>query len=668
MVRKLYPKFLLCLTLCCLTQGAFANTPLVIEITEGIDQVPVETGDVDQQINTSFVQNIEAEDIRDTQLGLAQVIQNQSGIQVRQIGGLGSQALVSIRGKSSDQVMIYLDGMLLNNAAGGSVDLSHINASQIARVEIYKDVVPVEFSQASNGGVINIITHRGSQIARTTFNAGLGSFSTQKANFSVANFYNNWQYVLTGNHVNSVNNFPFVNENGTFHNPDDDETQNRNNNNFSQQSLLGKIVQKISDTRTIQYQAEVQRNVKHIPSTNNSVQTKSNLSVDNQAFQLAYSDKNLAYNKLEMKMAFKGGTKKTIYDDSDRYIGLDKKLITQDIQLIESGAFLKFNQNRYQIINRTDLRYESLVLDDAFEPDANKSNVRRTLSSALQSNIYFFNKKLIVSPATRYFLSLDDFSGNTFTESGFNNQLEKTYDTFASQVGLRYQFSNKFQFKTNAGQYYRLPNYIELFGARGYIGSNETLKPENGINFDIGFELSNIVLSNTFTGINWDLSAFHSIIEDEISYSFNARGEGKPSNNLSSTISGLEQNLSVELFFDTKIVSNTTLQLPLNKSALDNVKLLAGRPLWLQTTRFEHTQDKWNFFLEHNWESSYYFDTEQRLLNPAKMILSSGFDYQVKSLKLSYEFNNILEEEYKDYYFQVAPGRYMIFSLNYQFD
>ena len=668
MVRKLFHQISLCITLCCLTQGVFANTPLLIEITKGIDPVPAETGDVDQQVISGFVHNIEATEIRDTQIDLAQVIANHSGIKIRQIGGLGSQALVSIRGKSSDQVMVYIDGMLLNNAAGGSVDLSHINSSQIARVEIYKDVVPVEFSQASNGGVINIITHRSGQYERAEISAGIASFTTQKANFSLSNFYNKWQYVLSGNYINSLNDFPFVNENGTFHNPDDDKIENRHNNNFSQQNLLGKATYKLSKTRSLQYQADIQQSVKHIPSLNNSEMTNSKLSFTNQAFQLAYSDGSIASDNLEFKMAFKGGNKSTVYDDQDKKISLDKKLITQDIKLLESGAFLKFSQNRYQLITRTDIRYETLALDDAFDPIAKKSNARTTISSALQGNIYFQDKRLIVTPATRYFLSRDQFRGNTVTESDIGDEFDKTFNTFTSQVGLRYQLSNKLHFKTNAGQYYRLPNYIELFGSRGYIGSNETLRPEKGINLDAGFEMSDVVISNFLTGINWSLSAFHSIIEDEISYSFNARGEGTPSNNRSSTISGIEQNLSIELFFDAKLISNTTLQLPLNRSETNDVKLLAGRPLWIQTTRFEFMQDKWNYFLEHSLESFYYFDTEERLPNAQKFILSSGFDYQIRSLKISFEMHNLLDQKYKDYYFQVAPGRNMVVSLNYQFD
>ncbi|MBN64178.1 MAG: hypothetical protein CME20_22695 [Gemmatimonadetes bacterium] len=50
---------------------------------------------------------------------LADTLRDQTGVQIRQSGGLGSNSAVSIRGSSSKQVQVYLDGMLLNDLAPG---------------------------------------------------------------------------------------------------------------------------------------------------------------------------------------------------------------------------------------------------------------------------------------------------------------------------------------------------------------------------------------------------------------------------------------------------------------------------------------------------------------------------------------------------------------------
>lgn len=647
-------------------QFSYAATPLVIEITEGIETIPVEVSDVDQNTSSSFVKNIEAEEIRDSYIDLSQVIENNSGIKIRQIGGLGSQSLVSIRGKSSDQVMVYLDGMLLNNASGGSVDLSHISASQIARVEIYKDIVPVEFSQVSNGGVINIITHRASKLKAADVSASVGSFATQKADFSLVNNLNNWQYVLSGAYVQSENDFSFLNENSTFQNPDDDEIQRRHNNQLYQHSVLVKAKYQIDSDRMMQYQGEILGKLKHLPSLSNKKDNDSSLSYDNQYFQMAYTDEHFFSDYVTFNIAAKAGEKTTIYDDSQKNIGLEEKLVEQNIQLLESKFLFKLKSKKFQLTSNSEIRREALDLDDVFDKSNAKSNVRLTFSSALQANVYFKNRKLIFTPAARYFYSVDDFSGNTLTESGYESELTKKFSTLSPQLGIRYDVATDLSLKFNMGRYYRLPNYIELFGSRGYIGSNETLRPEKGVNLDAGFEFQRDFRSERLTRINWVFSGFYSLIEDEIIYTFNARGEGKPSNNRQSAIPGIENNLHLEFFYDAELISNTTLLIPMNRSNPNDIKLLAGRPIWSQTTRIELNRNKSKFLIEHVGEGAYYYDTEQRLESKPKSLFNAALNYKYKKSRLSLEVKNILDHKNKDYYFQVAPGRSFVFSFHYK--
>ena len=85
-----------------------------------------ETGDVDMEEFTGFVSVIKRRDFEGKMEDLGEVLQKEAGIQIRQSGGLGSFSTVSMRGSSSEQVLVYMDGVLLNDAAGGGVDLSDI--------------------------------------------------------------------------------------------------------------------------------------------------------------------------------------------------------------------------------------------------------------------------------------------------------------------------------------------------------------------------------------------------------------------------------------------------------------------------------------------------------------------------------------------------------------
>ena len=96
-----------------------------VVVTAEQDQPDYQTGDVDLEETTGFVTVIEREAFEGKMEDLAEVLQNEAGVQVRQSGGLGSFSTVSLRGSSSDQVMVFMDGVLLNDASGGRGRFEH---------------------------------------------------------------------------------------------------------------------------------------------------------------------------------------------------------------------------------------------------------------------------------------------------------------------------------------------------------------------------------------------------------------------------------------------------------------------------------------------------------------------------------------------------------------
>ena len=84
------------------------------------------TGDVDMENIPAFTTVIHREAFEGKTESLAEVIEKEAAVQVRQSGAMGSFSTISLRGSSSDQVLVFLDGVLLNDASGGGVDLSNI--------------------------------------------------------------------------------------------------------------------------------------------------------------------------------------------------------------------------------------------------------------------------------------------------------------------------------------------------------------------------------------------------------------------------------------------------------------------------------------------------------------------------------------------------------------
>ena len=89
---------------------------------------------------------------------VADALESVPGVDVVRYGAFGATTSVGIRGSSSQQVLVLVDGL---PAAGGQiddVDLEQVPVSGIDRIEIVEGGGSTLYGSGSIGGVINIIT------------------------------------------------------------------------------------------------------------------------------------------------------------------------------------------------------------------------------------------------------------------------------------------------------------------------------------------------------------------------------------------------------------------------------------------------------------------------------------------------------------------------------
>jgi vitamin B12 transporter len=151
---------------------------------------------------TTYV--VTAEQIaRDGDLTVADAIQNVPGVNVVRYGAFGAAAIVGIRGSSSEQVLVLMDGQPI---AGGQIDdinLEQLSVSGVDRIEVVEGGGSTLYGSGSIGGVINIIT--AAQPARSTASVSAGSFNEQ--NYSFQTPYLSFQRTYATNDY-SVENAP----------------------------------------------------------------------------------------------------------------------------------------------------------------------------------------------------------------------------------------------------------------------------------------------------------------------------------------------------------------------------------------------------------------------------------------------------------------------------
>ncbi|EJE8675075.1 TonB-dependent vitamin B12 receptor [Vibrio parahaemolyticus] len=111
---------------------------------------------------------------------LPDVLRRLTGIQVSQNGGRGQLASLFVRGTSSDQVLVLVDGVRFARAAKGAVDFNQIPLTYVQRIEYVRGARASLYGSEAIGGVINIITIARADEDGTKLSAGLGSLDYQE--------------------------------------------------------------------------------------------------------------------------------------------------------------------------------------------------------------------------------------------------------------------------------------------------------------------------------------------------------------------------------------------------------------------------------------------------------------------------------------------------------
>ncbi len=160
------------------------QTPIDTIVVTGtrIEQTTAEAG--------STVRVIDAEEIQARGfIHALDAIAGAPGVTINQNGAFGGSATVRIRGASSDQTLVLVDGVSVNDASspGGGFNFARIDTENIERIEILSGPQSTLWGTDAIGGVVSITTRRpGEGLTGDAF-AQTGSFGTLRGGASVSN-------------------------------------------------------------------------------------------------------------------------------------------------------------------------------------------------------------------------------------------------------------------------------------------------------------------------------------------------------------------------------------------------------------------------------------------------------------------------------------------------
>ncbi|MGD8173922.1 TonB-dependent receptor domain-containing protein [Vibrio sp. TRT 21S02] len=131
--------------------------------------------------STTVISKQEIEDIQAK--SLVDVLKRVPGVEVAQTGGRGHSASIFMRGYNSDHVLILVDGVRIDTAAGG-ISFNHIPLGTVERVEVIRGAGGALYGSDAVAGVINIITTSTQTNPLTSVSLGVGSDKQREANFA----------------------------------------------------------------------------------------------------------------------------------------------------------------------------------------------------------------------------------------------------------------------------------------------------------------------------------------------------------------------------------------------------------------------------------------------------------------------------------------------------
>ncbi len=619
---------------------------------DDIDQVNIEQF-------TGFSKRIEREQFSQDMTTVSDVLDEYSSAQVRQIGGYGGFSTVSLRGSSSKQVNVFLDGMLINSAQSGASQLNLVPASVLNRIDVYPDFTPVQLSNANLGGAINLVTLDVFTPTRE-ISIAQGSYGQQRYALSLADMLGDWHFLLGADVESADNDYEVLNNQATYFNADDDVFEAQNNAAFGQQSLLLKAGRQWSVLHKLELLLNVSDTDKEVPAVDNNKENRATLDTAMRNLQLKY---NREYGDVVASHRLYGSQSIQEYDDRLGQVGNGQ----EQVRTTEEGWGLA-NIFALDWLNQTttlNLEYREDSVDQ-YEMRTGQTpldNQREQWLLGLQEEQFFWQDKLTLSMALRYYhvqdaVQLDADGGEVFIDGVYSDISDSDVNPSA---GLAWFVVPELKLKANVARQSRLPTLQERFGVSGQSIGNPELKTETSTNWDVGFEWQQqaLALSGAY---------FEKDLQDGIVLVYDSRAIAQAQNLSKAEIRGYSIDATWRASSWLTLTAGGTWLDSINLSnAIDqHGKYLPGFYHDSINVGTEFGWRQWLLRLLYRFDGDLYYNPANNVDPVEKELLDVQLRWAMESIAVQLNVDNVTDERYEDFNRFWGPGR--AFNVNFTFN
>lgn len=601
-------------------------------------------------------------------LSAADLLATLPGIQSYKQGGVGSFQTVSVRGVAARNILICVDGVPMNDASGGAVNLGSIDLNQMEKIEVYKGNVPVKFGVSGIGGAINFVTKNAVKKGGRVLGA-YGSHNLWEGSFQVgAPVTDSIMFASTFATRHSDNDYEYLNRNATQYNDEDDYTATRENAQYTDVSGNVQFRMLHSNGYFSTVSVTASRNESGNPGKEQQ-QTKVAKFVGESAF-IRYGLESVGYfeDKLFLYAGLSARFDKLI---SSSYYPLDYIGYT-------NSRYLEYGSAMYKLVPEFWAEFKPVerlsgTTRVAFEWE--RAEARADSKDWALDRLNFFGSGDLYYQLFKYVgvggegslqVLKDHLDGGDFVLPTGTKSLENAEDretTLAGRVYSRVGSSTSpLTGELSIGRFYQQPALMELYGTFPGAFSNPNLKREKATRF----EASGMYL---FPGkhTSFQTTYYESHIEDGICWVIVV--EHLHAENIAHALvrgAEFELNSTPAKFLD--IVLRATFQKTENRSHTDSYKgnMLPGEPersYYAEATL--HLPFRFDFSWASDWRSTMYSDKANRMDQPAVATHRADLSYSpFEKTRLAFSVNNITDEKYRNFYTPFPmPGREYKFTI-----
>ncbi len=561
--------------------------------------------------------------------GAAELLATSPGVAIAD-HGLGQTATVSIRGSSAEQVKVLLDGLPLNTAAGGGVDLSTIPPQWISRIEVVRGTEGVRHGSGALGGVVNVVTL---PVRAGTWSGGAtaGSFGTYQADVAAGTGGDRWGLLAAAAGSTSTGRFSYQYDDHQPSTPLVDRDRVHNGS-----ALGGGLVKGFLLAGGGRLDAAAQLSGGH------------------------HDLPGWPYNPTpddwqdDWRGLLSARFRRPLGDALVLSAGATGRLDRLDARLAELGGQV-IRQRGAATGGSVGLDWSrgpgslSVVLDGGLETldaDGLGDRARSTVAATAAGEVSFLDGRARVGPGVR---------------------VERTggFAGVSAKLGGSVAVAGPLSVRASAGRSYRVPSLSELYLQQGIVAPNPALRPEAGIGGDAALALDGR-LGTASAGV------FTTLYQDLVVYEAASFRRLTPVNDAKAAVRGVEAELAsapirrlaglstglAYTFLDTE---------NLRGAAADLGKELPRHPRHRLYARAGVGGERAEAHGEVQWISRQWLNAANTVQIPASFTVGMGGSVRITArpaLRLNLEVRNLLDDRsLQDGYGNPLPGRTVLLTL-----